>query len=181
MKAIFKKTYWSLFLLFFVGVFLINIKSTHDWGDDFAQYLHQAKNIVQGIPQSQTGYIINPDYSLLGPPAYTMGFPLLLSLVYPIFDGNITAYNYLMSFFLLLCGLVLFAILQTQTRKPFAALAAIMLIYLPYLLNFKMEILSDLPFAVLLSLGILICLKGNYKSNKFYLALSLLSSSLLLF
>ncbi|MCX6185404.1 MAG: hypothetical protein NTU43_00205 [Bacteroidetes bacterium] len=181
MKAFFQKSFIPLFLLFLVGIFFINIKSTHDWGDDFAQYLHQAKNIVKGIPQSQTGYIINPDYSLLGPPAYTMGFPLLLSVVYPFFDGNIVAYNYLMSFFLILYGLVLFAILQTQTRKLFAALAAIMLVYLPYLLNFKMEILSDLPFAILLNLGVLIYLKGNSKSKYFYLFLTLVSASLLLF
>jgi hypothetical protein len=181
LKAFFQKPFTPLYLLFLAGVFFINIKSTHDWGDDFAQYLHQAKNIVQGIPQSQTGYIINPDYSLLGPPAYTMGFPLLLSVVYPFFDGNIVAYNYLMSFFLLLYGLVLFAVLQTQTRKLFAALAAFMLVYLPYLLNFKMEILSDLPFAVMLNLGVLIYIKGNAKSKYFYLFLSLVSASLLLF
>jgi len=181
LKALFQKTFTPLLLLFLAGIFFINIKSTHDWGDDFAQYLHQAKNIVQGISQSQTGYIINPDYSLLGPPAYTMGFPLLLSVVYPFFDGNILAYNFLMSFFLLLYGLVLFAILQTQTRKLFAALTAIMLVYLPYLLNFKMEILSDLPFAVILNLGVMIYLKVNGKSKYFYLLFSLVSATLLLF
>ena len=65
-------------------VLFINIKDTHDWGDDPAQYIHQAKNIVDGKPQSETGYIFNED-NFLDPKAYPVGFPLLLAPVYCFF------------------------------------------------------------------------------------------------
>ena len=57
----------------------LNIKDTHDWGDDFAQYLIEAKNISQGLPLAQSGYVENPGY-ILGPNCYPPGFPLIIAL-----------------------------------------------------------------------------------------------------
>ena len=68
----------TVLLLFLIPLFFINIKSSHDWGDDFAQYIHQAKNISEGISQNNTGYVFNSDV-FLGPNAYPTGFPLLLA------------------------------------------------------------------------------------------------------
>ena len=92
--------------------FFINIKSSHDWGDDFAQYIHQAKNITAGIPQQQTGYIYNPEFHHLGPPAYPVGFPLLLAPVYAIFGNSIKHFDIYISFFLLGFALLMFYFLH---------------------------------------------------------------------
>ena len=36
-------------------LFYINVKDSHDWGDDFAQYFIQARNILEGRPQTDNG------------------------------------------------------------------------------------------------------------------------------
>lgn len=155
------------------AVFLLNIKTSHDWGDDFAQYIHQAKNISEGISQQETGYIYNPRFAVLGPPAYPMGFPILLSPVYSWTGNNIKAFNYLISFFL-------FAFLMAcffYFRKYMSELAAFMMVLIlalnPWLLTFKTEINSDIPFsffAIVTLLAYSRC-KRNF-INAFLLALA---------
>ncbi len=39
---------------------LLTIRAGHDWGDDFSLYIHHAKNIVEGQPYADTGYLYNP-------------------------------------------------------------------------------------------------------------------------
>ena len=58
----FKKIFISNFsylilILLLLPVFFINVTDSHDWGGDFAQYISQAKNIVEGNPHYETGYI----------------------------------------------------------------------------------------------------------------------------
>ena len=80
---------YFIVLMLSIPLLFINVKDSHDWGDDFAGYIHQAKNIVEGNSQFQTGYIINVEGPVLGPPTYPIGFPLLLSPVYYFFGNNI--------------------------------------------------------------------------------------------
>src|ERR1043166_7636509 len=75
---------WRLAVV--VGVFyLATIRAGHHWGDDFAQYIQQARNIAAGEPNASTGYIYNPHNPVVGPRAYPPGFPLLLAPVVKIF------------------------------------------------------------------------------------------------
>src|SRR5260370_39533088 len=60
-------------------------------GDDFAMYIHEAKNIALGVDYHQTGYIYEKEYAELGPKAYPPVFPLLLAGVYKAFGLNLTA------------------------------------------------------------------------------------------
>src|SRR5690349_19487285 len=97
------KRYWLKYLiaaLICLPVFVINIKHSHDWGDDFAQYIHQAKNITTGTSQQQTGYIYIPEFLHLGPPTYPVGFPLLLAPVYAMFGNSVWHFDIYTSFFL---------------------------------------------------------------------------------
>src|SRR5690349_7572200 len=58
-------------LLVLIGLFhALTLRPGHDWGDDFAQYIHHAKNIALGIDYNQTGYIWNPSFPMLGPQTY---------------------------------------------------------------------------------------------------------------
>lgn len=151
-----KKFFWFILTAICCShLFFVNIKSSHDWGDDFAQYIHQAKNITEGISQSQTGYLYNPQFAVLGPPAYPVGFPLLLAPVYAAAGNNIKAFNYEMSFFLFVMMMLSFIFF----RKTFSAFAAWILVLImafnPWLINFKTEINSDIPFACFVLLTIL--------------------------
>lgn len=147
---------WHEYLILVVALLpllFINIKSSHDWGDDFAQYIHQAQNILNNIPQDETGYVFNENY-FLGPQSYPVGFPIILAIVNLFSDGSIGAYNVCMSFFLFLFGVNVFMLFRRQFSIWTAFISTILIIYNPYFLNFKTEILSDLPFAVIVLLVI---------------------------
>src|SRR5438876_9591837 len=65
-----------------IGLFyLATIRPGHAWGDDFAQYIHHARNLATGVPYAATGYIYNPYNPTTGPRTYPPGLPLLLAPV----------------------------------------------------------------------------------------------------
>ena len=67
----------ELILLFvlLLPVFFINVKESHSWSGDFALYIHQAKNLAEGKPQVETGYIFNDQCFLPSPKHYFRGLP----------------------------------------------------------------------------------------------------------
>jgi 4-amino-4-deoxy-L-arabinose transferase-like glycosyltransferase len=155
-------------------LFFINVKDSHDWGDDFAQYIHQAENITKGISQTETGYIYNKDYPLYSPPAYFTGFPLLLAPVYAVTGNNIMAFSFLISAFLFLCALVFFRFFNSY-YKPFTSYVLVLIIICnPWILNFKAEIGSDIPFTFFLFLSALFYIHSK-KSIGLYIILGILA------
>lgn len=150
-----------MLLLCCIPLFFINIKNSHEWGDDFAHYIHQAKNIVEGIPQTETGYIFNERFPVLGPPVCMSGFPLLLAPVYYFFGLDFIAFSYFITCFFVLLFLLLFSFLKNFMKDWQAFLLVIILLANPWMLNFKLEIISDIPFACFLLLGFLVYLKAE--------------------
>lgn len=136
---------YSILIAILIPLFFINIKSSHDWGDDFAQYIHQAKNILSGVPQNETGYVFNEN-NFIGPQAYPVGFPLLLSPVIAFKGLDILSLNYFMTLFLALSGFMGFMLLRKFTSLLASLFSVIILLYHPVILGFKTEVLSDLPF-----------------------------------
>lgn len=139
----------TVLLLFLIPLFFINIKSSHGWGDDFAQYLHQAKNISEGISQNSTGYVFNPDV-IIGPEAYPVGLPLLLAPIVSKYGLNFEVLNYFMTFFLVLSCLFGFIFLRKRFSVYTSFFTTLIIAYSPYYLNFKSEINSDIPFTAFL-------------------------------
>ncbi|MEQ1734412.1 MAG: hypothetical protein ABL940_12120 [Bacteroidia bacterium] len=127
-------------------LFFINIKTSHDWGDDFAQYIHQAKNISEGISQNTTGYIFNPERAVIGPKAYPTGMPLLLAPLVKHYGYNYTMINYYTSFFLALSGLFGFVFLRKHFSMLTSLFTILIISYGAQYLDFKMELFSDIPF-----------------------------------
>ncbi len=138
---------YGLLFIFCIPLFFINIGSSHDWGDDFAQYIHQARNMAQGIQQSITGYVYNPDYPMLGPSSYPVGFPLLLSPVCAVFGTGISCFLYLETLFLVLTALLLLTFLKQFYSSFVSVLIVLLYVYNPWVLHFKMEVMSDIPFS----------------------------------
>ncbi len=161
-----RKLNYILLGLLCLPVFFVNIRDSHDWGDDFAQYIHQAKNITEGIPQSETGYVYNEDM-FLGPKAYPVGFPLLLAPVYGIYGNSIKAFNYLISALLFISCFLIFYFL----RKHFSALVSILLVlillYNPWTLRFKAEVMSEIPFMLFLVLSYILYMNREGKRFSF--------------
>ena len=150
-----KKKPWILFLLIIcLPLLWLNVKDSHDWGDDFASYLHQAQNICEGKPQSEIGYIYNPRFAILGPRAYTIGLPLLLSPLYAFFGHNIYVYLLAMSVLLLLFLVMMFIFLSNKMKPLYAFLFCLIIAYNPGTLYLKGEIMCDICIAFFLLLTI---------------------------
>ena len=84
---------WA-FAMFALGYFALGwltLTPEHRWGDDWAQYVLHARNLVSGTPYPDTGYVFNPDYASVGPPSYAPGVPLLLAPVVALFGIDIVA------------------------------------------------------------------------------------------
>lgn len=136
----------------------LNIKTTHDWGDDFAQYLLEAKNITEGKPIATTGFVENPNY-VLGPNCYPPGLPIIIALT----SFDIGKLNVLMSFFLLCIGYFSFLLFNKWFHFPPALAMSLVIAYNPLCLGFKTEVLSDIPFTAFILLFFVVYLSDNKK------------------
>ncbi len=146
-----------------IPLFFINARNSHDWGGDFAMYIMQAINIVDGLPQSDILYIYNPDTPVIGPPAYSIGFPLILSPVYTIFGNSIAMFTLWLSCFLFALGILMSIYFRQYFNKLISFFLVLIIIYNPWTLNIKLEIISEFPFAFLLLLLLLIYEKCSRK------------------
>ena len=145
-------------LILLIPLLFTNIKSSHDWGDDFAQYIHQAKNISEGVSQNETGYIFNED-AFLGPRAYPVGFPLLLAPVVYYYGVDYEAINVYLSVFLVLSCFIGYFLSRRYFSAATAMITTLIIAYNPVTLNFKTEILSDIPFLFFSLLTVLLVLR----------------------
>lgn len=152
-------------VVLFLPLLFLGTRSSHDWGDDFAQYIHQAGNLLSGIPQSETGFIYS-QLNYIGPQAYPVGFPLLLVPVYAIAGNSMTAFITMISVMYIVLG-VLMVIFFRQSYSGITALVlSVIFIYNPQMIIFKREVMSDIPFTVLLVLNFILYFKlkpGNLK------------------
>ena len=110
-------------------------------------YLMQAINLVEGIPQTDTGYIYNPDFARNGPQTYPVGYPILLSPIIAIWGNDMAALSMYQSVLAVIFGLSLFAFLRRKFTAIFAIVGTAILVYNPWFLFFKRELMSDIPFA----------------------------------
>lgn len=143
-------------LLLLVPSFLINNGASHDWGGDFALYIRQAINMVVGIPQTDNGYIYNAECPGLGPKTYPVGFPMFLAPVCAAFGNDMAAFIDLMAIFGIAFGLVVFLFFRRSTGAAGAILFAVGISYHPAILEFKREVMSDIPFAILALLTVIL-------------------------
>jgi hypothetical protein len=155
-------------------LFFINIKDTHDWGDDFAQYLIQTRNIVEGKPQTDNGLLHDekdPEYAIQ---AYPVGLPLMLAPIYFFSGLKILPYCIFYSLILFLTGLFIFEYFRGRSNALTALLIALLFCYNVNILDLKKQILSELPFTCFLFLTLLSIEKRNDLKNYSWLITGLL-------
>ncbi|MCX6274981.1 MAG: hypothetical protein NTV09_07220, partial [Bacteroidetes bacterium] len=102
----------NLALLLLTGLllplFYINVKDSHDWGDDFAQYFIQARNILEHRPQTDNGLVFDKQAGEYALQAYPVGFPLILASAWWCFGDSIFVSSLTLSFFFFGFGIVAF-------------------------------------------------------------------------
>ena len=127
-------------------LFFINVKGTHDWGDDFAQYIIQSRNIIEFLPQTENGLIKPieaPEYAVA---AYPIGFPLLIAPVYYFYGMTLKPYLILISLFLVATGLLCYDYFRKRAGEFGGIMIALLFCYNPQLIELKKSILSEIPF-----------------------------------
>lgn len=149
-----------ILLLLLLPLCFAGIRTQHDWGDDFAQYINQAKCITEGKPAAETGYIYNTNYPMLGPAAYPGGFPLILAPVYAVWGNSIPAFNVYLSVWLVLAGFIWYMVIRRYHGELVSVLLTLTWCWHPWTLEFKAEVLSDIPFTALTGLVILMYQRG---------------------
>ncbi|MBL4705733.1 MAG: glycosyltransferase family 39 protein [Flavobacteriales bacterium] len=158
MKSLFHSSWFYLCLavILLIPVLFLNNKDTHDWSGDFAMYLQQAEIIVEGGEQVNNNYLFNEEHNRVGPSTYPIGFPLLLSPIYLIFGNDMGAFMSFISICYYLMGLVCFVFFSRKIGHFKALLLSLILCYNPMMLDFKLELMSEIPFTLCLFLTLLL-------------------------
>ncbi len=90
------KTYWltaGFALLAITVIHIVTLRAGMDWDGDWALYVQQAMNLVDGRGFSQTYFIPNPD-NPIAPTVYPPGLPFVLAPVYWAFGLSYQAMKY---------------------------------------------------------------------------------------
>jgi hypothetical protein len=172
MKSI--KKYRILLGLFLLPLFFIQVKNTHDWGDDFAQYIIQAKNIIEGNKQTDNGLYFDEHTPIYAINAYPVGFPLLISPIYKIYGLQIFPYLLLIAGLLYATGFVCFEFFRKRTSLFFSFMLSLLFCYNLQVLELKKQILSEIPFTLFIMTLFTYFNKDVFKRKYAILAVSIL-------
>ncbi len=145
-----------ILIILLIGLFFIStIREGHNWGGDFAQYIHHAKNIAEGKDYSSIGYIydeFNPTSNHI-PKTYPPIFPIILSPFYMIFGLNLYIMKVVVVIFFMLSLYLIYLIAEKYLQIQYSIPLIITIGIHPYLWKFKENILSDIPFMFILYLS----------------------------
>ncbi len=136
-----------------LAVLWVAIASTNiyqGWGGDYAGYVGQARSVVEGRSLAASNYLYNPAVPSLAPPAYPMGFPLVLSPLYALFGNNMLVFCRFVSVTWWLVGVALFFFLRRRFSWSIALVTSLLLLFNPYVFDWKKAMLPDYLFTVIL-------------------------------
>lgn len=143
----------------------------HEWGDDFASYIMQAKSIWNGTAQEfveANAFTIFESSSQIGPVAYPWGYPLIITPMYAVKGNSPLA--------LKLPGLFFFGgfltCLYLLADKRFTRIESLLFVSLfafnPMLIDFLDQILSDIPFLFFSTFALVLIINENKSSTLYY-------------
>jgi len=125
---------------------MTTIRDGHDWGGDFSMYIHHAKNIAEGLPYDDTGYIVNPFNPTYGPKTYPPVFPLLLAPIYKWFGFNLHAMKMELIVIFMLSLYMIYLAFRNEIPIKYNACIILIIGLNPFFWDFKDNIMSDIPF-----------------------------------
>src|SRR5215211_4346083 len=162
-----KILFGMIILSFVIGV--CTLRRGHEWGDDFAWYILQARSIVKGTTDDfiQTSTFTNNESSTyVGPLAYPWGYPLILTPAYVIKGINplalkLPALIFYAGFLVCLYGLV-----KMRLSRMESLLFVCLFAFNPLLLIFLDQILSDIPFLFFSTLALLFITDSRPRTDR---------------
>ena len=140
------KEYICWLAVFVVAIFyILTLRIGHNWGGDFSQYIHHAKNIIEGKPYNDILYIVN-GYSFVSPPTYPPVFPIFLAGVISFFGDSLPAMKLLIISFFALSLLVIVKLYRNSLNKYSLLLLILIIGFNPLIWSYKDKILSEFPY-----------------------------------
>ncbi len=158
MKVLAKIAAFALFGTFFF-VNIITLHDGHNWGDDFAQYIQHAINLVEHQP-----YASNISYDIFV--VYPPGFPLLLSSVIYWCSINFKVLKFLNVLFWALSALVAYSLAMRDLKPFWSRMIVVWFLTSPFFFIFKQNVLSDIPFMCFVLLSIWTFIKSEEFEHK---------------
>ncbi|RQO64400.1 hypothetical protein DBR40_25585 [Pedobacter sp. KBW01] len=168
------KFFLPFILVFLVSAFFCSTYSRqgHNWGDDFALYLAQAKSLATGSTKEvidANKFSIN--YSSIhnfSPLLAPWGWPILLAPVYQIFGLNIVAFKVFEYFFWLAFLSIFYLFSSLNIKKELSLLLLLFLCIHPNYNNHLNTILTEIPY-LFFSTFSLYCIQKYQPSTFTYL------------
>jgi len=146
MKNFYTIIVFAIFVLFiFINISTLN--DGHNWGDDFAQYIQHAINLLEHKPYASG---ISYGLRILCPP----GFPFLLSPVIYCFGVNFKILKSLNIFLWALSALATYGLALRWLDLFWARMITVWFLTSPIFFFFKQNVLSDIPFMCFVLLSI---------------------------
>ena len=139
---------------------VLNLASGHDWGDDFALYISQAKAITEvdldRVVQSNIFSKDHSSWSTFSPAAYPWGFPLLLAPLYAIWGINFGVFQIVQCFFFAaFIGLIARILIPRVGHAPGVFLVALLGSSVVYI-GWAQSVTADFPYMAFMALTLLL-------------------------
>ncbi|MBS1684510.1 MAG: hypothetical protein JSS76_07140 [Bacteroidetes bacterium] len=145
------------FLLWFavlLPVCLIYTDNTADWGDDWACYYAEARNISAHLPVGQTHFRPVDYNGHYAPPCYPAGYPLLLAAAVRPGIPDMEHLGLYMSIWCAVWMALVAGIISHRWGVLSACCLVIIFLLSPYVLQTKGRIWSDIPFSIAFLAGL---------------------------
>lgn len=146
----------------------------HEWGDDFASYIMQAKSIVNGNMQNfieHNSFTIYQSSSQIGPVAYPWGYPLILTPIYAIKGISPLALKLPGLFFFTGFLICFYLLMRTRLTQIESLLLISLFAFNPVLIDFLDQILSDIPFLFFSTLALVLMMNQKKQTPPDYVML----------
>ncbi|WP_165501788.1 glycosyltransferase family 39 protein [Pedobacter frigiditerrae] len=171
----FKNLPLFIILIFILSLCIIFIKPGHNWGDDFALYINQAKAITDGtiaiVKQNNQFSIDNSTIHTFSPTLAPWGWPIILSPFYYLFGLNIFVFKLLKCLFLVLFLYQFYRLINRRLDKTSSSLIVLYLgTSFRYIDNVNV-VLTETPFLFFVTLSLNSI--HNYKYEKYNLIKSI--------
>src|ERR1035438_5594443 len=132
----------------------------HSEGTDWAMYVMHARNIVKGLPYTQTGYVFQPESTTeIGANSYPSGYPLLIAPLYAVFGLNIKLFKLLNVAFLVLSLWPVYLYARRTLSQVYSLLLIVALGYSLLFVSIFDGFGSDAPYQLVSFLVLLLLLR----------------------
>jgi len=136
----------------------------HAWGDDFAQYILQARALASGqmvdYLRATTFVAQNSESTFPAPITVPWGLPLLLAPVWLLFGTKLLAFKLVLTIAYVLFLIGFFFLSRTRLSTAESLLLTAVLAFNPLLLRAQNDILTDIPFLLLSTIALCLIERG---------------------